>query len=54
MINVVGNWIVISLDLINGLGGGNLIYGIIILIDVFFLNLNKIIVGIDDGNVWII
>ena len=51
--NGAGNWTVISPDLTNGSGGGNLTYGTIISIDVSPLDSNKIIVGTDDGNVWI-
>ena len=51
--NAAGSWTAISPDLTNGPGGGNLIYGTIISIDVSPFNSNKIIVGTDDGNVWI-
>ncbi|MCB0457147.1 MAG: T9SS type A sorting domain-containing protein [Flavobacteriaceae bacterium] len=51
--NGAGNWTAISPDLTNGPGGGNLNFGTIISIDVSTLDSNKIIVGTDDGNVWI-
>ena len=51
--NGAGNWTAISPDLTNGSGGGNLNYGTIISIDVSPFNSGKIIIGTDDGNVWI-
>ncbi|MEZ4874633.1 MAG: T9SS type A sorting domain-containing protein [Flavobacteriaceae bacterium] len=51
--NGAGNWTAISSDLTNGPGGGNLTFGTVTSIDVSALNSNKIIVGTDDGNVWI-
>ncbi|MEZ4778941.1 MAG: T9SS type A sorting domain-containing protein [Flavobacteriaceae bacterium] len=51
--NGAGNWTAISTDLTNGSGGGNLTFGTIISIDVSTLDSNRIIVGTDDGNVWI-
>ncbi|MBX2826993.1 MAG: T9SS type A sorting domain-containing protein [Flavobacteriaceae bacterium] len=43
----------ISPDLTNGDGGGNLTFGTIISFDISPLDSNTIIVGTDDGNVWI-
>jgi len=51
--NAAGSWTVISPDLTNGSGGGNLSFGTIISIDVSPINTNTIYVGTDDGNVWI-
>ncbi|MEZ4816370.1 MAG: T9SS type A sorting domain-containing protein [Flavobacteriaceae bacterium] len=52
-INGANNWTSISPDLTNGHGGTNLVFGTITTIDVSRLDTNKIIVGTDDGNVWI-
>lgn len=51
--NGAASWSAISPDLTNGPGGGNLSFGTIISIDVSPLDTNQIIVGTDDGNVWI-
>jgi len=47
------SWSVISGDLTNGSGGGNLVYGTITTISVSPLNHNIIYAGTDDGNIWI-
>lgn len=52
-INAAGNWTAISPDLSNGPHTGNLVYGTIISISISPLNSDKIVVGTDDGNVWI-
>ncbi len=48
-----GSFTAISPDLTNGPGGGNLTFGTIISFDVSTLDSDTIIVGTDDGNVWI-
>lgn len=52
-INAAGNWTAISPDLSSGPHPGNLVYGTIISISISPLNSDKIVVGTDDGNVWI-
>lgn len=51
--NAAANWNVVSPDLTNGPGGGNLTYGTITTIDVSSFDSNKIITGSDDGNIWL-
>ncbi len=51
--NAAGSWTAISADLTNGSGGGNLSFGTIISIDVSPLDSDVLVVGTDDGNVWI-
>ncbi len=46
-------WFAISPDLSNGPHAGNLVYGTIITISVSLFDSQKIVVGTDDGNVWI-
>jgi hypothetical protein len=50
--NGAGLWTVISGDLTNGPGGGNLNYGTVVALDVSPFNAEKILAGTDDGNVW--
>lgn len=52
-VNAAGNWTPISSDLSNGPHSGNLVFGTIISISISNLNSDKIVVGTDDGNVWI-
>ncbi len=52
-VNAAGNWTAISPDLSNGPHSGNIVYGTIISISVSPLDSDKIVVGTDDGNVWI-
>lgn len=52
-VNAAVSWTAISPDLSNGPHPGNLIYGTIISISVSPLDSQKIVVGTDDGNVWI-
>lgn len=52
-VNAAGNWTPISPDLSNGPHSGNLVFGTIISISISSLNSDKIVVGTDDGNVWI-
>lgn len=51
-VDIGDNWEVISNDLTNGPGSGNLSFGTITTIDVSPLDTNIIYVGTDDGNVW--
>ena len=51
--NAAGNWDVISPDLTNGSGGGNLTFGTIISISISPIDTTVIYVGTDDGNVWV-
>ncbi|GGD86958.1 T9SS type A sorting domain-containing protein [Planktosalinus lacus] len=52
-VNAAVSWTSISPDLSNGPHQGNLVYGTIISISVSPLDSQKIVVGTDDGNVWI-
>lgn len=46
------NWSIISPDLTNGPGGGNLSFGTLTTIDISPLDSDIIYIGTDDGNVW--
>ncbi|MDC7995933.1 T9SS type A sorting domain-containing protein [Altibacter sp. HG106] len=50
--NAANNWTVISPDLTNGPGGGNLTFGTLTTIDVSTLDSNRIYTGADDGTVF--
>lgn len=52
-VNSAASWSAISPDLSNGPHPGNLVYGTIISISVSPLDSQKIVVGTDDGNVWL-
>lgn len=51
-INRASNWNVISPDLTNGSGAGNITFGTITTISVSPVDTNTIYAGTDDGNVW--
>ncbi|WP_339611702.1 T9SS type A sorting domain-containing protein, partial [uncultured Planktosalinus sp.] len=51
--DAAANWIPLSPDLSNGPHPGNLVFGTIVSISVSPLDNQKIVVGTDDGNVWI-
>ncbi len=52
-VNAAGNWSVISPDLTNGPGGGNLTFGTIYTMSISPFDSNRIYVGTDDGNAWV-
>src|SRR4029453_12045190 len=52
-LNHAANWSVISSDLTNGSGGGNITFGTITTISVSPVDTNVIYAGTDDGNVWV-
>lgn len=52
-VNSAASWSAVSPDLSNGPHPGNLVYGTIVSISVSPLDSQKIVVGTDDGNVWL-
>ncbi len=51
--NLADYWVPVSPDLTNGPGSGNLVYGTLSAIKVSPVNPNFVLVGTDDGNVWV-